>query len=329
MLSVPGMLTLALSLALNIAPAEAPRPSVNTPAAARALDVRSVDSPAQVRALCEAIEPVERAAGRGDAVERSRAADARQARREEALAARYRVKIAADRLAFDEYDAGERVLALTDRTWLWTAGGALHLWATEDATLPVSVDEATAERIVRAAARRKLSLTLTFTLPDGAEAACAHPNGARRWTLGVEPQAWELAENGQVLARGGEGSDRPLVTVAQGARPRVEVAEPFAEEGGRALREAVAARSRELQVCYGRALAMDPALDGAVVTEIDLDGNGGAPRGVRVAADSVQDDAMVACVARVVAATPFPPGPATVAAIPIHFELEAPQASAQ
>ncbi|MFL5301556.1 MAG: hypothetical protein ACJ79R_14560 [Anaeromyxobacteraceae bacterium] len=54
------MLTLALSLALSIAPAEAPRPSVNTPPAARA-QVRGVDSPAQVRALCEAIEPVERA----------------------------------------------------------------------------------------------------------------------------------------------------------------------------------------------------------------------------------------------------------------------------
>jgi hypothetical protein len=321
------MLALALSLALAAAPAEATQPTVNTPPAARGVDVRTVETPAQVRALCEALELPERAQDRGDPVERARIADERQARREAALAARYRVKVAADRLAFVGYDPGEGELTLSDRSWLWTPGGTLHLWATEDAALPVKVDAATAERIVKAAARRTLALTLTFTLPEDDEASCAHPNGSRSWVLGVEPHAWEFAEGGRVLARGGEGSDRPLVTAAEGARPRVEVAEPFEAEGGRELRAAVAARSKELQGCYVRALRLDPGLDGAVVAEVDLDGSGGAPGGVRVVADSVQNDAMVACVRRVLVETPFPRGRATVAAIPIHFELEAPQAS--
>jgi hypothetical protein len=323
------MLTLALTLALAAAPAEDVKPPANAPPAALAIDARTVESPAQVRALCQILEPSERAVQRGDAVERSRLSAERDVRRDAALGARYRVKLASDHLQFAEYDPEERELTLSDRTWLWTQGGALHLWATEDAALPVRADPATAERIVKAAARKTLALTLTFTLPEGDDATCAHPNGSRSWVLGVEPHAWEFSEAGQVLARGGEGSDRPLVNMAQGARPRVEVSEPIAEEGGRELRAAVTARSKELRGCYLQALRTDPGLDGAVVAEVDLDGNGGAPRSVRVAADSVQNDAMVACVRGVLAETPFPAGRATVAAIPIHFELEAPQASAR
>jgi hypothetical protein len=318
------MLSLALTLALAASPGEANPPSVHPPAVARPGEVTTLDTPAQVRALCDALEPPERVTRGRDAVERGRAQAEHEARREAALEGRYRVRVAPERVPFAPYDVEERRLELSDRAWLSGAGGALHVWMTADAGLPVTAGPAAAERIVSAAARRALVLTLTFQLPDDDEVMCAHAAGSHAWTLGVEPQAWELAEGGEVLARGGEGSDRPSVTVAHGALPRVEVSEPVGDAAGRELKGAVAGRAGELERCYRRALAADPALDGTLVAELDLSAGAGAPRAVRIAVDSIQDDAMLACVTGVLAATPFPRGAGAVATIPIHFELQAP-----
>src|SRR5919199_1372468 len=122
--------------------------------------------------------------------------------------------------------------------------------------------------------------------PDGG-VGCAPPAGSRAWVLGVEPFSWELRERGRTLARGGEGGDRPVVTT--GALPHVDVAEPIGELGGRDLRAAIAARTKDLEGCYRRALSVVPALDGSVVAELDLGGDAGVPRGVRIAIDSLQD----------------------------------------
>jgi hypothetical protein len=321
------MLPLASTLALVAlaAPAEAAPPRAGEPL--RADDpgvVLSVDTPGQVRTLCETLDPPERAPLAGDVVERSRALADREVKREGALAARYQVKIAPERLVFAEYDRDRGELSLSDRAWLTTARGALRVWMLEDRGLPVTAEPGLAERIVKAAARKALTLTLTFDLPDDDEVACAHPAGSRAWALGVEPFGWEYSADGRVLARGGEGRDRPMVSAAQGAVPRVEVSDPIGAEGAAELRGAVAARSKDLERCYARALAATPDLDGSVVAELDLGGGGGAPRAVRVAIDSVQDPGLTSCVAGVLAATAFPKGPATVAALPIHFELSAP-----
>jgi hypothetical protein len=297
---------------------------VTAPDAGRPPAVLSLDTAGQVRTLCDTLDPPERAAARApDAVQRSRILADREAKRAAALDVRYRVRTAPDRRAF-AYDADARELSLSEHAWLWTAGGVLRVWPTEDAALPVPAEAAVAERIVKAAGQGKLTMTLTFGLPDDDEAACAHPAGARRWSLGVEPWSWEYAVDGEVLARGGEGRDRPLVTMAKGALPHVEVAEPVGAGASDDLRSAIAARTRDLERCYRRALAAVPDLDGSVVAEVDLGDGGGAPRAVRVAIDSVQDDGMTACVQGVLAATTFPRGAAALAMVPIHFDLLAP-----
>lgn len=314
---------LSPALTLSVLLAAEPTPIVEPPAATEPGAVLVVEGPTQVRALCDALAPPERAVTRGDAMERSRALEDRAARREAALGRRYRVRLAADHLAFEPYDRDERQLVLSDRNFLQAFGGVLHVWTVEDAGLPVRADPSVARRIVTAAARRTLSLTLTFALPEDDDVTCAHPAGSRAYALGVEPYRWEYAEGDEVLARGGEGGDRPVFTLAQGALPRVEISEPLGDPGG-SVRAAVAARRPELQRCYLRALGANPGLDGAVVAELQLPEGGGTPSEVRVAVDSVQDDAMTGCVRTVLAQTTFPNG-GGAAAVPIHFELEVPE----
>jgi hypothetical protein len=315
------MLPLALTLALAAGPVESHPLSVEPPPAPG--EVVTLDTAEQVRALCDVLDPPERALAAGDAVEQDRMRALRERRHDAALAGRYRVQIAPERLVFS-YDGEERRLRLSQRGWLVAARGALRLWTVVDEGLPVAASPGAAKHIVDAAARKTLTVVLTFDLPDDDEVSCAHPAGSRAWALGVEPFSWELRERGRTLARGGEGGDRPVVTA--GALPRVDVAEPIGELGGRDLRAAVTARTKDLEGCYRRALRVAPALDGSVVAELDLGGDAGVPRGVRIAIDSLQDEAMLGCVTRVLAATAFPTGRDSVAAIPIHFELDAPAA---
>jgi len=318
------MLALALTLAVA-APlpttagtrVEAP-PAASTPAAVQALD-----TPTQARALCDALTPTERLRAKGNAVERSRAGAEHDARREAALNGRYRLTIPAERLRFAPYDAEERRLALSERAFLAGAGGALHVWAVESAGLPVALDTAAAERVMHAAQRKTLALRLTFTLPDDdEEAICAHATGSNSYALGVDPTAWEYVDGAQVLARGGEGGDRPIVTAAEGARPRVEVADPVGD-GGRDVKRAVLAKQKDLEGCYARALQQNPGLDGSVVAEVDA----GGARGVHLAADSLQDEGLTSCVRGVLSGVELPRGTGERTEIPIHFLLEVPSAS--
>ena len=316
------MVTLALTLALA-APGAAPAVPLPEPPPGTA---QLLDTPSQVKALCDVLVLPERMRPRGDAVQRARAEAEHERQREAALHRRYQIGIPGDRLRFAAYDAEERRLALSERSFLAGAGGSLQVWPVdEDRDLAVTVDGAAAQRVMQAAARRQLALVLTFNLPeDDDEVTCAHRAGAASYALGVEPVAWAYVEDGVPLARGGEGADRPLLTAAHGARARVEVAEPDGE-GGPAVRSAVEARAKELLACYGVALAARPGLDGTLVADVDL--AGGAARSVRLAVDSIQDEGVAGCVRHVLTTTSFP-GVEGRAAIPIHFLLEEPQAAA-
>jgi hypothetical protein len=318
------MLALALTLALASPPAMPASPAEHVPKAPeRRAATRDLETPSQVRALCQALTPTERLLTRGDVVERARVEAAHEAHREATLHARYRVLVSADRLRFAEYDPDEKQLSLSERAFLAAASGSIQVWPVEQEGLPVNVDEAGAGRIMQAAARKRLVLALTFALPDDDDVTCGHANGSRRYSLGVEPFRWEYLEGERVLARGGEGSHRPMVTAAEGARPRVRIADPTGE-GGREIRLAVEARGKDLEGCYQHALRRNPALDGSLVAEVAL--TSGAPRSVRMAADSLQDEPMTACVSGVIAKTSFPQGADVLTSIPIHFELEPPPA---
>jgi hypothetical protein len=316
------MLSLALTLAVAASQAKPASPAEETRSVSPQVAApRVLENPAQVRALCEALVPSERVLTRGDVVQRASAVAAHDSHREAALESRYRVQIAADRLRFGEYDPDEQQLVLSDRAFLSTAGGSLQVWPVEDVGLAVTVDAAAARRIMQAEAAKRLTLALTFALPDDPDITCGHANGSNQYSLAVEPFRWEYLDRGQVLARGGEGSDRPTVTVAEGARPRVRVGDPIGAGGG-ALRSAVEARAKDLEGCYQRALQQNPGLDGSLVAEVDL--ASGAARSVRMAADSVQDEAMAGCVNGIISRVAFPEGADVRADIPIHFELEPP-----
>src|SRR6266496_202283 len=186
------MLALALTLAVTASPPTTARPTVEPPAASTPTAVQALDTPAQARALCDALTPTERLRPKGNAVERSRAGAEHAARREAALNGRYRVTIPAGRLWFAPYDAEERRLELSERAFLTGAGGALHVWAVESAALPVALDTAAAERLMQAAQRKTRALQQNPGL-DGSVVAEVDAGGGAR---GVHLAADSLQDEG-------------------------------------------------------------------------------------------------------------------------------------
>src|SRR6266511_451158 len=119
------MFPLALTLVLAAPPVKPAAPAEDSPrVSAPAASPQVLESPAQVRAMCEALTPSERVLAKGDVVERARFEAVHDSRREVALDARYRVQIAADRLRFAEYDPDEKLLVLSDRAFLAAASGS-------------------------------------------------------------------------------------------------------------------------------------------------------------------------------------------------------------
>lgn len=274
---------------------------------------RPIGSAEDLAALCAALAPVERLRPEGDALQRGEAGTRHQVRRDGALAAHYAIALPGGPLEFAPYDGPARRLALAEPAVLPAPEGGSRLWPTEERGLEVEVDAAGARRILDAQRAGRLALELVFDLPE--DAICGSDLRGKTFTLPVEPVGWSWADGEEVLARGGAGADRPLVSAAKGARPRVVVGDPVV--GPVAVRGAVATRSADLERCYSEALQVDPALDGVLVVE--LDGK------VAVAADSTGAPELGACVRR--ALGPVARG-AGRAAVPIRFELLPPVAAA-
>lgn len=305
-------LLVALAGAAPGAPAAQPGspPAGNTPRIEGAPEpgVTRLASADDVVTLCRALEPSERLRTKGDAVALGEAALAHERARDAATVARYTLVVPAAKLAFAPWDATERRLLLDRGGFLSLDGSAARLWPTEEAGLPVEVDGAAARRILEAQAAGRLELALVFDLPD--DVSCGGgPAGKASHTLPVEPVSWRWQDGAQILARGGAGLDRPLVTAAQGASPRVVVGDPVA--GPREARNVVLQRSPALEACYAEALRRDPGVDGVVVAQL----GGSAPA---IAADSVGDAELSTCVKRAL------DGAGGKAAVPIRFELVPP-----
>lgn len=308
-------MTNALALLLAAA-AAAP---AGKPAAVRLADpgadrpVVRLTSPAQVSDLCAALEPTERLRSRGDAVERGDAEARHDTARDAATVGRYAIDVPARTLPFAPYDGPERRLTLAEPAQLLAADGRVRLWPTEERSLPVEVDAAGARKVLDAQRAGTLVLSLVFDLPD--DVTCGPGAKGKAVTLPVEPVAWSWSDGLTVLARGGAGADRPLLTLAQGARPRVAVGDPIV--GPPSAKKEVVARVLELQVCYVEALRRDPSLDGVLVADL-----GGARPAI--AADSVGDAGLASCVQQ--ALGPLAPAKAGRVSVPIRFELAPPSA---
>jgi hypothetical protein len=260
--------------------------------------------PEDVKRLCASLTPVERLRPKGDAVARGDAERAHDVARGRALAGRYQAIVPAGKLEL-AYDAGAGTLALAEPAQLPIADGTARLWPSEDPGLPVEVDAATARRLVEAQRAGRLTLGLEFALPD--DGACGAGARGTRFTLPVEPIAWRWTDGEAVIAAGGAAAERPLASAAAGVTPRVTVGAPLA--GPPDARLAVAGHASALEACYGEALRRTPALDGVIVAHV----GGGR---VAVAADSVGDAELAACVVRALG-----PAGGTAAAVPIRFEL--------
>jgi hypothetical protein len=279
---------------------------------------RRLASPAEVVALCRALEPAERLRGKGDAVALGEAEAAHAAAREDAILARYELVVPAAKLPFARYEGEGRRLLLERGGLISLEGGAAWLWPALEAGLPVEVDAAAARRIVAAQAAGTLELGLVFDLDD--DTTCGSgPVGKARYTLPIEPVAWRWQAGGELLARGGAGADRPAFSAAQGARARVDVGEPVA--GPREARRTVQERQPALVDCYLATLRRNPAADGVIVAEL----GGAAPL---VAADSVGDAELAACVTRALRDAAGTAGIGGTVAVPIRFELLPPLSAA-
>ncbi len=259
--------------------------------------------------LCGALEPAERVRAKGDAVERGEAEARQETSRGAALKERYEARIPAAKLAFAPYDGPERRLALQEPVQLPVADGTARLWPTEARDLGVEADAATARRILQAQRRGALALDVAFELPE--DATCGTGARGKKFTIPVEPVSWRWMDGDAVLAHGGAAAERPLVTAAQGALPRVDVGDPIS--GPLDASKLVLAKGGELEACYREALKRNPGVDGVLVAEI-----GGAR--TAISADSVGDEQFAVCVQRALATL----GQGTRAAVPIRFELAPP-----
>jgi hypothetical protein len=248
---------------------------------------------------------------KGDAVDQGEAERAHDLARDRATTGRYEVVVPAAKLALAPYDAAEGTLSVKEPAVLAVAGGAARLWPTEARGLPVEVDAGAARLIVQAQRQGRLELVLVFDLPD--EATCGASPRGDRVALGVEPVAWRWIDGATVLGRGGAGSDRPILGAGQGALPTVQIGEAIA--GGVDARRAVLSHAVELEGCYADALRRDPTLDGVIVANLA----GSTPA---IAADSVNDDGLAACVCQVLRGDA-----GTRAEVPIRFVLRAPEAA--
>ncbi len=263
-----------------------------------------------VKRLCSALVPPERLRAGGDAVDRGEAEARQDEARAAALKERYEVLVPAGKLAFAPYDGPERRLALQEPAQLPLADG-IALWPTESRGLAVAVEATAARRVLDAQRRGTLSLGLVFDLPE--DATCGTGARGKSFTIPIDPVSWRWLDGQAALAHGGAAAERPLVSAAQGARPKVDVGEPIA--GPAEVKKAVLARSRDLEACYAAALKRDPAIDGVLVADF-----GGAR--AAIAADSVGDAELAACVQKVVG--PLAPAQGGKAAVPIRFELAPP-----
>lgn len=312
-LPLASLLT-ALLAAEGAAPEERPAPEVRLAEPPPGPQARHVGSAADLVALCAALAPAERLRAEGDALERGEAGARHEARRDDALVARYAVSLPGAPLAFAPYDGPERLLALSEPAVLPVPESGSRLWPTEERGLAVEVDAEGARRILDAQRAGRLGLELVFDLPD--DATCGADPRGKTFTLPVEPVDWRWTDGQAVLARGGAGADRPLASAAQGGRPRVVIGSPlFGPAGGS---RGVAARSAALEGCYAEALKLDPGLDGVVVVEL-----GGR---VAVAADSTGAPELGECVRRALAPVSRSAGRV---AVPIRFELLPPAVATQ
>lgn len=303
--------------ALLLAAAPAGKPSVPVVKAGEPAPDRPVVRLAtaeEMTRLCSALQPVERLRAGGDAVARGEAQTRHDEARDAALAERYEVVVPATGVPFAPYDGPERRLALSEPVQIAAADGTARLWPTEQRALSVEIEAAGARKVLDAQRAGTLSLALTFDLPE--DATCGTGARGKKFTIPVEPVSWRWMDGEVVLARGGAAAERPLLSAAHGARPKVDVGEPIA--GPAEAKKAVLARASELEACYAEALKRDPGIDGVLVADI----GGQRPA---ISADSVGDADLAACVKKVLG--PLAPAKGGKVAVPIRFELEPPAAA--
>lgn len=289
-------------------------------ATGRERPTRHLATRGDVQKLCQALEFPER---RRDAhLDRTAAEAEQQERRARALELRYLADVGGRGLSF-HYDEERAALTLDPRTQLLGAGGALRLWAVDDAELALPADPALARRIAAAARSGEGSLRIQFVLPeDEDEATCAHAPGTHSFGLGVEPVSWAFLVKGRVLARGGAEELPATPAPEKPGHAAVEVGLPSGQ-GSAELRQALLRQEAALLACYRKRLAQRPGSDGSLVLELALRPGGGKARSARVSMDSLHAPELSTCVLRAVEGVELPASPERAPVqVPLHFRRD-------
>jgi hypothetical protein len=274
--------------------------------------------------LCLATRPVSRVDGDGEA------RDAYGERRRVLLKQKHVAEVPLSDLEIAAADETDRTLELRRREALHTREGVLLFTAERSfeltaagGTLPDGPHAlAHAVRELRAGGNATVHLVYELVDADGNGPCPAGATPGSRPVLTV--RALELAlrdGEGRTVATG-QGKDAPEARRAPGGTPTVEV-EPATVTGKGPLASAVTAKAQErlpaLQACFTEALARDATLDGALVFQVEIDGKG-AGKAFTVAADTVQDEALVACARRSLQDVAWGKGGPSSALLPVHFE---------
>jgi hypothetical protein len=310
----------ALALLLCLAPRAAPAEDDGRPV--------PIAGPDQARRLCAALQLPERVGRTSDPEARDRIEGRQEERRAAARDRQYLAELEGRGLHL-AWDGELERLALTERAALLAAGGALSLWVVDEARLPVEAGEGLARRILGAQREGALRVRLLFGISDDDELSfCSRPTGAGQRTLGVVPVAWWYLAGEEELARGGDPAvARAPARSARGkgkgpaaeAPGRVALGDPVGAGDGAAVRRALEASLPALRICYQKARAARPDLEGTLAVELELGAAGGAARSARVALDALMDKGLERCALQALSAARFPAGPAGRVQVPLRF----------
>lgn len=250
----------------------------------------------QVQRLCSALGPAKGPSG--EALQRAQAEGPAAAAREAALEEELSVTLPPGEFRIADADASTGTLTVDTTRAFRLFKGKVVLYPVDDEDLELALPEgAGLPREVSA-----LSLVLTVRPGQDTEPGCTSGKGGDV-VMGVEVLSAVLTDRaGAVVARLDEDPSRERAA-RPGGKPIVEI-EPVTVEGPAALAhqlgDGLQPLKPRLTQCYQASLGQKPGLDGTLVLGFEL-GKGGKPGEVTVMADSVQDEPLARCAARVVA----------------------------
>ncbi|MBS2028048.1 MAG: hypothetical protein JST54_09115 [Deltaproteobacteria bacterium] len=236
-------------------------------------------------------------------------ADAKAARTE-ALKRELKLTLPPGQYRIAEADPSSNTLSVDTEHAFRLFKGAAVFYPVDEEDLDLAVPEGKA----LPADTHDMALELVVRPGQDTDQACAI-GLAHDYVMGVEILSARLVNPAGATVAAMEEDESIERTAKAGGTPTVEIV-PAVVEGSasmaRQVTDGLQGMRARLMECYQHSLQAHPTLDGSMVLGFDV--SGGKPGPVTVMADSVQDDAMAACVSKTVSGLDLkgapPPAPA-------------------